>query len=349
MCGTAGLFTGCAAAVFCPVAGARPVRAIPAYRSAFGRWDERAAVRSSPRREIQAESTALFPESLVPVAGHTLVQALRPELRRRLLTRQLYRYLDFTAKLEYLVVNHVTLGIAHGSIAVPIPDEMRFDAFKIYCDEAYHALFSVDLIRQAEARTGMAHDPARQPFFLHRLAQLKARQPSRRAGLIDLLFTIVSETLISGTLTDVGHASDVDPAVADTVRDHAADEGRHHAYFAAYVNHLWASLTTEERVFASRLFPELIDIFLRPDFEDIGAELLGYGLTRDQVAEVLEDTFSESVQSAYTRTTAAKLLGYLTDLGVFEDSLARDSACAYGLLPESDPTGGRMQHTGGAR
>ncbi|MDQ0424643.1 diiron oxygenase [Cellulomonas iranensis] len=335
MCGTVGLFTGCAAAAFCPVAALRrDGAATPGYRSPFAAWDRSASVRSSPRRVLASTELDLFPEDLVPVAGHPVVGRLRPELRRRLLTQQLHRYLGFTAKLEYLVVNHVVLGIAHGSIEVPVPDEMRFDALRIYTDEAYHALFSVDLGRQVTARTGIAPRGGR-PFFLVRLDALKARHDPSLAGLVDLLFTIVSETLISATLTDVARSTSVEPSVAALVRDHAVDEGRHHAYFAQYLRHLWAALDAGERRFAACLFPELIDVFLRPDTADVGDELLGYGLSRDEVNEVLADTFDEQVRASYNRATAARLLGYLDDVGVFDDPRALDLAREHDLVPRA--------------
>lgn len=334
MCGTVGLFTGCAAAAFCPARALRRDGAgAPGYRSPFATWDRSASVRANPRRVLEPTGLDLFPADLVPVAGHPLVRRLRPELRRQLLTQQLHRYLGFTAQLEYLVVNHVVLGIAHGSIEVPVPDEMRFDALRIYTDEAYHALFSVDLGRQVTALTGVAPRGGR-PFFLTRLDGLKARHPSR-SGLVDLLFTIVSETLISATLTDVARSSAVEPSVADLVRDHAVDEGRHHAYFAQYLRHLWAALDADERRFAACLFPELIDVFLRPDTADVGEELLGYGLSRDDVEEVLADTFDEQVQAAYSRATAARLLGYLDEIGVLDDPRALDLARERDLVPRS--------------
>lgn len=344
MCGTVGLFTGCAAAVFCPVkqlqkaseGDAQPESNMRAYRSAFTTWDTKSAVRSSPRRELSHDQfTTLFPRELVPVAGHRIVAELPPELFNKLLAQHLYRYLHFTAKLEYLVVNHVALGIAHGSIKVPVPEQMKFDALKIYCDEAYHALFSVDLMRQIAELTGITSAADDEPFFMRRLAALKAERDPDRSNLIDVLFTIVSETLISATLSEVVTAGDVAPAVLESVRDHARDEGRHHAYFASYLHYLWASLDHGERRFAGRIFPELIDVFLRPDLPTLRTELAGYGIHDDDIETVLAETFSERIQAEYNRATASKLIGYLHEVGVFDESGARDEALSRGMLLSS--------------
>jgi len=111
------------------------------YRSQFAAWFERSAVRRMPRRTL-AEVTPdeLFPPELVPIAGHPLTRGLPPHLFDEVLVQHTYRCLDFTAKLEHLVVNGAVLGIAHDTLGVRVHEDMRFDAYKIYCDEAYHAL-----------------------------------------------------------------------------------------------------------------------------------------------------------------------------------------------------------------
>jgi hypothetical protein len=157
MCGVVGLFVGCSALTVCPMTmfaadrGAdRDTEAELEYRSPFGNWFDRATVRKAPRRLLEPEDAGRYPFSpdLVPLAAHPLVRALPPRAFERVLIQHLYRYLDFTAKLEHLVVNRTVLGIAHDTIGVELPEAMRFDAYKIYCDEAFHALFSADLARQ---------------------------------------------------------------------------------------------------------------------------------------------------------------------------------------------------------
>ena len=146
MCGTIGMFIGCPAAAVCPkrelkgaLLGDDELTAAD-YRSPFRSWYEKSTVRSQPRRVLSATASAphLFSPDLVPVARHPLVRALPPEEFRTLLTQHLYRYLDFTARLEHVVVNRTVLGIAHDTLGLRLPEPMRLDAYKIYCDEAYH-------------------------------------------------------------------------------------------------------------------------------------------------------------------------------------------------------------------
>ncbi|MBM0201674.1 diiron oxygenase [Micromonospora sp. NPDC051227] len=345
MCGIAGLFIGCSALTYCP----RQLLSMPAgpepgepgepgtenYRSPFRTWDERAAVRQYPRRLLgpEDETAVYFSPDLVPLTRHSLVRELRPELFDRILTQHLYRYLDFTTKLETLVVNSTVLGIASGSVGIALPEEMRFDAYKIYCDEAYHALFSMDLMRQVVSRTGIRPLLPTEPYFLRRLRQIQEALPSNQRPLAELLFVTISETLISATLADIPADSTVAPAVRDAIRDHAADEGRHHAYFVIFLRHLWGSLDRTGRREAALLAPRLINAFLRPDTDAIRSELISYGLARDDAEQVLAEVYDEKTVLAHTRATAVRTVQYFATLDALELPSVEAEFHRYGLLP----------------
>ncbi len=333
MCGIVGLFTGCDAFTACPkilLQKQPPGSAVPEeasaldYQSPFGSWYQRSAVRDAPRRMLSpTDDRYPFSPDLVPVARHPAVRALPPASFRAVLTQHAYRYLDFTAKLEHLVVNRTVLGIAHDTLGVSVPEEMRFDAYKIYCDEAYHALFSVDLIRQLRDSTGILPQLDAEPYLLRRLAAIQEAAGPEFAGLVEVLFVICSETLISATLAEVPDDPGVVTVVKDLIRDHAKDEGRHHAYFASFLRILWAQLDPAMRRVASRLVPRLIKAFLEPDRPAVRAELLGYGLTRDTVEGVLDEVYHPVVVSDHVRRVARKTVEYFTAVGALEDSAAR--------------------------
>ncbi|MFC5215346.1 diiron oxygenase [Streptomyces coerulescens] len=351
MCGTVGMFVGCSALSYCPRRllrgpdgtadaeegqdGEEETADEPEYRSPFRNWYERSSVRSAPRRMLDDDGERglrLFPPDLVPVTRHPLVRALPEELFQEVLVQHLYRYLDFTAKLEYLVVNRTVLGIAHGSVGVVVPEAMRLDAYKMYCDEAYHALFSADLAVQVRQATGIRPRLPDRPFFLRRLEEILDELPTADRPLAELLFVIVSETLISASLADVPQRHEVAPAVTGTIRDHAMDEGRHHAYFAHFLQRLWASLGPAERCVAGRLVPRLMDAFLRPDLDALRAELAGYGLSKDDVEQIVAEVYTPEVLADHSRATSQQTRRYFRDLGAFDDPVAQSELAAYGLL-----------------
>lgn len=338
MCGIAGLAVGCQAQLSCPKELLRPNNSAgPAkpYRSPFRDWFDRASVRRESRR-VLSDSDAdfvLFDADLVPVSAHPLVQALPEPQRQAVLAQHLYRYLRFTSQLEQLVVNKTMLDIAYARIGVDLPREMMFDAHKIYCDEAYHALFSMDLYHQAVDSTGIEPRIGSEPYFIRRLRHLlDGVDPSMRI-LTELLFVFCSETLISGTL-DSGRSQRVDPAVHHMISDHARDEGKHHVYFASFLFHLWPQIHPKYQELAAAMIPDLIMAFLEPDRESLTAELCGYDLSRDEAEQVVGETFTEEVVGDYARMTARHTLKYCREAGVFDHLSAVERLHELGFIEE---------------
>jgi hypothetical protein len=324
MCGIVGLFAGCELAPVCPKRALLEVGSdVPQqpYRSAFASWDERASARRAPRRELTdangSKSLPLFSPSLVPAARHPLVRELGPEARDVLLTRHALRYLDFTAKLEHLVVNETVLSIAHGVCGIDLPDEMRLDAFRIYCDEGYHALFSADLMHQIQMRTGVKAS-REDPFFLTAFAEICEGLAPEQRPLARMLFVIVSETLITASLAESSRKTDMDPALRASLEDHASDEGRHHVYFAGYLPRLWAQLDASNRVLAAELLPDLLRAFLHPDLTGIEADLVLAGMSSEEAEQVVAETCSPEAIRRHTAGSSGRTVEYFRRLGALD-------------------------------
>ena len=96
---------------------------------------------------------------MVPYLAHDEVRLLPPGRQRELTVRHLYQFLLTTTHLETRMVNRAAEMIALGQSGVELPVQVRMDAFKVYCDEGYHALYSLDLADQIAAVTGIAVQP----------------------------------------------------------------------------------------------------------------------------------------------------------------------------------------------
>lgn len=323
MCGVAGLFVGCELAAICPSAAAvnTDEPAAGAYRSPFDSWYEKASVRSAPRRVLSDDPAVrhLFSPELVPLVQHPEVQALEDQFVERAVVNHTYRYLNFTTVLEALVVNPVAGAISRGSLGFPVPAQMRLDAHKISCDESYHALFSADLTAQIEARTGINPASSEAPYFVDRLAAISATVEPSRLSLVNLLFVICSEMLITATLRFAQPSPGVEPAVTEAVRDHASDEGRHHSYFQQLLSQLWSHLSASERRFASRTMPLLISAFMEPDRPALVGELRTYGFGSDDARRILDEVLPHKLVATSAAAAAAHIVRALRELDAFDD------------------------------
>ncbi|MBT2395734.1 diiron oxygenase [Streptomyces sp. ISL-100] len=302
----------------------------PGYRSAFGKWDDRASVRTKPIRRVEEERAdgpqLYFPPELVPAATHPLlVGTVGPSGVNEFLTQQLYSYLSFTVDLEMSAVVPVTSDISLGRSGLHLPARMRRDAFNISTDEAWHAQFSHDLIVQVESETSVRALSNPEPAFLRRLAEIEQDLDDDTRAMSALLFAVVSETLISALLSDLPKDRRLPPAVREAVADHAEDEGRHHAYFKSLLYYFWAPLDARQRRKAGILVPRLIAAFLEPDYAHLARGLFDCRLTAEQVAQILEESYPDTGVERSIRQGSRATVKYFNEIGAIDDHAVRDA------------------------
>jgi hypothetical protein len=304
-------------------------------KSPLDGWYEKAGVRTDPRRVIGDELEAgktLFPEKLIPYLDHPLVRALESRQRFGLVARHLYQYMQFTMHFETSVVNRAAARIADGTSGLHLPSPVRLDAYKIYCDEAYHALYSLDVVEQVRDATGIETPDYDFTPFLGRLDGIGAEVLPGEPVLVQLLQVVVFETLVTSILKDVPKDPCVVGTIREVVRDHAEDEGRHHAYFAAFFKGLWHGMTPALRERASRCLPELVSRSLMPDLVPVRASLAAAGLSDAAVREVVADTYAPEQLQSGVRASARHTFQLFETIGVLDVPGARDAFTAAGLL-----------------
>ncbi|MEH1098505.1 diiron oxygenase [Micromonospora sp. CPCC 205561] len=291
---------------------------------AFKTWYEDAGVRVGPRRRPGDDlDRKFFPDHLIPHLGHPLVRAAPEELRRYLSAQHLYQWLNFTAEFEVAVVMRATQQIADGRSGVPLARELRRDAMRICVDERYHALYSVDVVDLIEDSTGIPPLPYDFTPFLAHLDGVGDSYPEHRE-LVQLLQVVVFETLITSLIEDVPKDSEVMTVVRDTVRDHAEDERRHHAYFAVFFKELWAQLGRSERELVSRLLPEVIIRSLQPATQSARAALGVTGFSPAQTDQIVAESFDRTSVMAGIVVASAKTVALLERCGVLDLPGARE-------------------------
>jgi hypothetical protein len=309
------------------------------YDSAFSTWDRRASVRSRPRRVLDDGSVVgdggravlFFPPELVPAAGHPLVSGRGGEAVHRTLVRSLYQYLHFTQVLEQVAVIPVTTTISLGRSGVEMDPRMRADAFAITTDEAWHAQFSHDFIDQVHSASGVPPLPPAVPAFVRRLADIRFGLPPDARRLVDLFFAVVSETLISSILTDIPRDRRLPTALRELVADHAADEGRHHAFFRSFLRATWPQLDASERRLLGPLIPELVRAFVEPDLSAIAAALRAEGLSQAQARRVVGESYREARSQERIAQVARATVRSFAEVGALDEPATQAAFAAHGL------------------
>lgn len=302
----------------------------------FDDWYEKSGVRSQERRRFDVSLKGYLPFSaaIVPEVHHPAVLALDPAARARILTHHLYRYLRYTVHLETRVVNRALTRLATQDVAMPLTSRVREDALKILVDEGFHALASMDMLRQVASATGVTPLPYDFDPILDRLEVPLANPPAGYDSLRHLLQASIFETMVTSILDDLPADPSVHPTIRELTADHASDERHHHAFFARFFPELWTALDPATRRVAARDLPGLVNACLAPDLATIRAALADAGLPPDTVDEVVHDCYAPETVASTTRTTARHTLRLMRTTGVLDSAEGRDAFALAGLLDE---------------
>ncbi|AZM51937.1 hypothetical protein DMA15_04460 [Streptomyces sp. WAC 01529] len=299
-------------------------------------WYRRAGVRGGPRRRLTDEletGRTFFPTALVPYLDHPRVVELGEASRRELLARHLFQYLDFTAQFETRVVNRATERIAGNRCGVETDAEVRLDAYRIYCDEGYHSLYSFDVVQQVARASGVAPLPYDFGPFLQRLDAVGTEALPYEPALAQLLQVVVFETLITAVLSDIPKDRDVLTVVRDIVRDHAKDEGWHHVFFSHFFRELWTQESARSRGRIARCLPDLIRCSLLPDLRPVRASLAAAGLAPWVVEDVVHDSYPPASVDQGIRRASRHAVRLFEEVGAMAVPGGAEAFEAAGLLP----------------
>lgn len=331
MCGIAGFFTGCPFKDQCSGSTKPACKMEFSASKAFANWYKGASVRDRPRRILDADDASmdLFPRHLVPVVSHSLIAEKYMENLSYFLCLQLHRYLDFTVNLELSVVNPSILEIVQRSREFQLSHAEILALHQMYVDEGYHAQFCVDMSQQVLSITGVSPEFHRPPAFLDALARLETE--TQDPLLARLIFTAVSETLITGNLRDVATERGAPPAIRELMRDHAADEGRHHVFF----KEMFVRINSLDPIGLRRgleLVPKAILAFLEPDRRQILSGLVQSGVSEDDAEQIVSETYTPDLVISSAQRSARDLLVHLQNMEIGTGTRLNDELAESGLL-----------------
>jgi 3-isopropylmalate dehydratase small subunit len=298
-------------------------------------WHEQSMVRTSPHLLVQEEikdGRVLFPRHLMPYLDHPLVAELPVARQEELVARRLYDYLSFVVNLEAKVVNRGTCIVAFDELDLGVPEQLKRDSWKIYCDEAYHALTGIDLLAQVVRGSRITPIPYDFGPVLGALGAAGRDVGDALPGLDHLLEVIVFETVVTELLTDIPVDTAVVPTIRQMVAEHATDERIHHAYFSIFFDWLWSKLDRGQREMAARALPGMVVACLAPDVSSVRRSLAAAGLSPEAAAQVIEESYPQDRTQLGVRRAARKTVRMFLAHDVLDLSGAEDAFDAAGLL-----------------
>ena len=316
MCGLIGFFNGCDLQVACPKAKAGQCNHKKSgIANAFKSWDRTASVRREPSRVGEIENFS-FPKEFVPILRASKIADSPRFVQECLRESALFRFLNFTHKLELLVVNTVTANIALGIYDFDVQENVRLDAHRLYVDEGYHAYFSFHAMQVMQQSGSEMQLLESTPAFINVLnAKTAEETDERRKALLQLFFVIASEMLITATLHEAQNQQGLDPALGQMPKDHARDESRHHVFYKSFLLRIWDQMNVQDQIYVAGILPDLVAAYCIPDRSSVISDLLFLGFSDADARETFEETYPANSTAEYVRKVGSGLFRTVRELG----------------------------------
>jgi hypothetical protein len=303
------------------------------YKSRLSDWDTRASVRVLPRRKLVGLDGHLpFSPDLVPITGHSLVKERGDTALHVILAQKLHTYLNFTEQLEMRHVIPTATNLRLNEMPFAVPYELQRDAGKVVTDEAHHADCAGDLDEQIIKVAGVGSYRKRLPSFAETLHKCRNPFPGCVQLLLETTFTTVSETLITGTLTQVPRDPRVAPAIREVITDHAHDEAKHHAVFAEVMRIMWDQLSPAQKDAIGPHWATFIQAFLQPDLIAELDWLEAAGFERHEADRIIKETYEAIDLPKLYRYAGNATIRLAKRHGLTDHAATRDGLEAAGLM-----------------
>ncbi|MBY8938400.1 diiron oxygenase [Pseudomonas fluorescens] len=238
------------------------------YQSFADAWENRATIRTRPRRVLEDDERLIYPLSRQPlVLSETFLHEC-PQQRDFALVQTLYKFINDVVIFETEIVDKTARSIAKNRFAVTFPFACRYDAMTVVVDEDYHALVAMDFMQQTVAMTGI--EPIQLPDEIELSRAIPAAvalAPEHLRSAMELICVAIAENTVTGDVAAFARDDTVKPSIKGLMADHLLDEGRHSSFWARMVRIYWHTASSADRETIAQILPVFIGHYLTNDIQ----------------------------------------------------------------------------------
>lgn len=238
------------------------------YQSFADAWENRATIRTRPRRVLEDDERLIYPLSRQPlVLSETFLREC-PQQRDFALVQTLYKFINDVVIFETEIVDKTARSIAKNRFAVAFPFACRYDAMTVVVDEDYHALVAMDFMQQTVAMTGI--EPIQLPDEIELSRAIPAAvalAPEHLRSAMELICVAIAENTVTGDVAAFARDDTVKPSIKGLMADHLLDEGRHSSFWARMVRIYWHTASAADRETIAQILPVFIGHYLTNDIQ----------------------------------------------------------------------------------
>ncbi|MCP1442350.1 hypothetical protein J3D54_001482 [Pseudomonas sp. GGS8] len=238
------------------------------YQSFADAWENRATIRTRPRRVLENDDKLIYPLSRQPlVLSETFLREC-PEQRDFALVQTLYKFINDVVIFETEIVDKTARSIAKNRFSVAFPFACRYDAMTVVVDEDYHALVAMDFMQQTVAMTGIAPIELPDEIELSRaIPAAVALAPEHLRSAVELICVAIAENTVTGDVAAFAKDDTVKQSIKGLMADHLLDEGRHSGFWSRLVRIYWHTASEDDRQCIAHILPVFISHYLTNDIQ----------------------------------------------------------------------------------
>ena len=304
-------------------------------------WDKHASVRVSNKSyDLNLNDIDLNDDlnwhlpSYSPILDHNDLKSLSDDQKRFVMGTQLLEFVEKTTIFEIEQVNNVANNLALGKYDFDIPNLLKVDAFKIYTDEGFHALFSKKMSDDIKKYYKIEDDitPYLKNFFLQ-LKKIGSKFDQKYLYLSNLSSTIVSESMIVHDISNEMKSIVYEP-IREMFRDHMIDEAYHANYFGTLFKVIWSQLSKKEKEIMSSNLCDSILLLSKPRVDIFYYSLSKLGFKENQISKIISDVYdnNKEIKQNILKRKSSPVLKLLENTGVFNFTFANEKFKANGLI-----------------
>ncbi|MDQ0126851.1 hypothetical protein J2W17_005847 [Pseudomonas lini] len=238
------------------------------YQSFADAWENRATIRTRPRRVLENDDKLIYPLSRQPlVLSETFLREC-PGQRDFALVQTLYKFINDVVIFETEIVDRTARSIAKNRFPLAFPFACRYDAMTVVVDEDYHALVAMDFMQQTIAMTGITPIGLPDEIELSRaIPAAVTLAPQHLRSAVELICVAIAENTVTGDVAAFAKDDTVKQSIKGLMADHLLDEGRHSGFWTRLVRIYWHTASEDDRRCIAHILPVFISHYLTNDIQ----------------------------------------------------------------------------------
>ncbi|AZE45856.1 hypothetical protein C4K04_0151 [Pseudomonas chlororaphis] len=302
------------------------------YQSFADTWEERATIRTRPRRMLEDDDKLIYPLSRQPLVHSQGFLEHCAHLRDFVLVQSLYKFINDVVIFETELVDKTARNIAKNRFAITFPFACRYDAMTVVVDEDYHALVAMDFMQQTIAMSGIEPIELPREIELSRAIPAALRlAPAHLRDAMELVCVAIAENTVTNDVAAFAKDDTVKQSINGLMADHLQDEGRHSGFWSRLVRIYWHGASDADRAEIARVLPVFIAQYLTNDIQkDFDLRLIEQLPIAAPIKQALRE---EAAALAYPinrhHPLIANILRFLRSSSMLDSACVQDALAGY--------------------